>query len=234
MTQQPAIPVRIAPQQNHWADHMVSSGNISHDTSVKEVRGNRVRYHDRWVATIMIGGVRYRHRSKSRLDCKKWLLSVIAGRIRPTDNQADWWRMEQRKDEEARVDEIIITEAEEAVLLADYHENGDLTAINRYIEQRLSPHMAYYCAHTLHMGQKKTVTASRQAIALLLTRITAGVVVRGMTDTCKRMLRLYKERGDFFYYENAPAPVRLVCNRIDFGEIAKVWKVTKDKRLTNG
>lgn len=231
MTQQPAIPDRIAPQENHWADHMVSNGNISHDHSVKEVRGNRVRYHDRWEASIMIGGVRYRHRSKSRLDCKEWLHYVIAGRIKPTDNQADWWRMEQRKDEKARVDEIIITEAEEAVLLADYHENGDLTAIKHYIEQRLLPHMAWYCSHTLHLGEAKTVTASRQAIALLLTRITAGVVVRGMTDTCKRMLRIYKERGNFFYYEKAPAPVKLVCNRIDFSELAKIWKETKDKRL---
>lgn len=210
---------------------MVSNGNISHDTSVKEVRGNRVRYHDRWVATIMISGVRYRHRSKSRLDCKEWLRSVIAGRIRPTDTQADWWRMEQRKDEEARVDEIIITEAEEAILLADYHENRDLTAIKRYIEQRLLPHMAWYCRHTLHLGETKTITASRQAVALLLTRITADIPVRGMTDTCKRMLRIYKQRGDFFYYEKAPQPVKLVCNGIDFSEISKVWKVTKDKRL---
>ena len=45
------------------------------------------------------------------------------------------------------------------------------------------------------------------------------------------MLRLYKQRGDFFYYENAPEPVKILVNGMNLDGLAKVWKVTKDRRL---
>jgi hypothetical protein len=45
------------------------------------------------------------------------------------------------------------------------------------------------------------------------------------------MLRVYKQRGDFFYYEQAPEEVKLMVNRINFDGLAEVWKVTKDRRL---
>ena len=83
----------------------------------------------------------------------------------------------------------------------------------------------------LNFGKDRTVTASRQAIALLLTRITAGKPVMNFTATCKRMLRVHKQRGDFFYYENAPEQVRLMVNKLNLDALAEVWKVTKDRRI---
>ena len=208
------------------------NGTIYHDDASKgyDASGKRV-FKDCWRAEITIEGQRYRHRSKERDDCVAWLKAVKQGKIKPTDNKADWWRMEQHKDEAVRMDEIIVNAAEESVMLYDYHQTGDLTAINDYIVKRLMPHMAYYCAHTLHFGKERTITASRQAIAILLTRITAGRPVMNFTATCKRMLRVHKERGDFFYYENAPAEVKLICNRLDLSALADVWKVTKDRRI---
>ena len=149
----------------------------------------------------------------------------------PTDNKADWRRMEQHKDEAARYDEIIVSQAEESVLLYDYHQTGDIAAINDYLVKRLLPHMAWYCAHTLQFNKVRMLTASRQAAALLLTRITAGKPVMSFTATCKRMLRVYKQRGDFFYYENAPEQVKIMVNSINFDVLEEVWKVTKDRRL---
>ncbi len=206
-------------------------GTVYHDTSTKEYRNGKKRFHDCWRAEIDIDGKRFRHRSKDRKDCEDWLKAIKRGDIHPTDNKADWWRMEQKKDEEIRIDEIIVSHAEEAVLLYEYHTTNDLTKINEYIVNRLLPHMAYYSAHTLHLGREATVTASMQAIGLLLTRITAGRPVLNFTATCKRMLRTYKERGDFFYYENAPKDVKMMANKIDFGHLAEIWKVVKDKRL---
>jgi hypothetical protein len=124
-----------------------------------------------------------------------------------------------------------VSAAEEAVMLYDYHQTGDLTAINDYLEKRLLPHMVYYCAHTLHFGKDRTITASRQAAALLLTRITAGKPVMNFTATCKRMLRVHKQRGDFFYYENAPEPVKLIVNGMNLDGLAELYKVTKDRRI---
>ena len=209
-----------------------ATGTIYHDHGSKgyDATGKRI-FKDCWRAEINIMGVRYRHRSKDRKDCEDWLKAVKQGKIKPTDNKADWWRMEQRKDEAVRIDEIIVNAAEESVMLYDYHQTGDLTAINDYIVKRLLPHMAYYCAHTLNFGKDRTITASRQAIALLLTRITAGKPVMNFTATCKRMLRVHKQRGDFFYYENAPEPVRLMVNRIDMSALAELYKVTKDRRI---
>jgi hypothetical protein len=65
----------------------------------------------------------------------------------------------------------------------------------------------------------------------LLTRITAGKPVMNFTATCKRMLRVHKQRGDFFYYENTPEAVKLMVNRIDMSALADLYKVTKDRRI---
>ena len=209
-----------------------ATGTIYHDHGSKgyDATGKRI-FKDCWRAEITIDGERFRHRGADRQDCEQWLKAIKRGDIHPTDNKADWWRMEQRKDEAVRIDEIIVNAAEESVMLYDYHQTGDLTAINDYIVKRLLPHMAYYCAHTLNFGKDRTITASRQAIALLLTRITAGKPVMNFTATCKRMLRVHKQRGDFFYYENAPEPVRLMVNRIDMSALAELYKVTKDRRI---
>ena len=213
-------------------DSIVTDGTIYHDTASKGWRNGKRVFKDCYRAEITISGQRYRHRSKDRKDCEDWLRAVKQGKIRPTDNKADWWRMEQRKDEAVRIDEIIVNQAEEAVMLYDYHQTGDLTAISQYVTQRLLPHMAYYCAHTLHLGRDRTQTASKQAIALLLTRIIQGRPVANFTNSCKRMLRTYRERGDFFYYETkAPREVQHIVHGIDFAPLAELYKITKDRRI---
>ena len=209
----------------------LSTGTIYHDTASHGIKSGRRIFKDCWRAEITIGGQRYRHRSKDRLDCEEWLKSLKEGKIKPTDNKADWWRMEQRKDEAARIDEIIVNAAEESAMLYEYHQTGDISRINEYLTNRLLPHMAYYCARTLNFGKERMMTASRQAAALLLTRITAGKPVLNFTATCKRMLRVHKERGNFFYYENAPEPVKMMVNKMDLSGLAEVWKVTKDRRI---
>lgn len=213
-------------------DRIVTEGTLYHDNSLKGYTksGKRI-FKDCWRAEIMIDGERYRHRSKERSDCEEWLKAVRANKIRPTDNKADWWRAEQKKDETARIDEIIVSQAEESVMLYDYHQTGDISTINDYIVKRLLPHMAYYCAHTLQMGRDTTITASKQAVALLLTRIVNGKPILSMTASCKKMLRVYKKQGNFFYYENAPEQVQLMVNGLNLDELAKVWKITKDRRL---
>lgn len=208
-----------------------STGAIYHDRSSKGIKNGKRVYNDCWRAEINIAGDRYRHRSKDRDDCVAWLKAVKQGKIKPTDNKADWWRMEQRKDDNVRVDEIIVSAAEESAMLYDYHQTGDMAKINEYLVKRLLPHMAYYCAHTLKFGESRTITASRQAAALLLTRITAGKPIVNFTATCKRMLRMHKKRGNFFYYENAVEPVRLMVDGINFDALAEIWKVTKDRRI---
>lgn len=139
--------------------------------------------------------------------------------------------MEQHKDDNIRIDEIVLSAAEETVMLLEYRQTGDIQPICQYFVQRLLPHMAYYCCHTLQLGQTRTITASRSATALLLTRIVAGKPVINFTSTCKRMLRVYKKRGDFFYYENAPEQVKILVNGMNFDKLSEVWKVTRDKRI---
>lgn len=209
-----------------------NDGTIYYDHSLKGYGKDGKRlFKDCWRAEIIIDGQRYRHRAVERCDCEEWIKAVRTKKIRPTDNKADWWRIEQKKDWAARVDEIIVSHAEESVMLYEYHQTGDLTKIYEYITKRLMPHMAYYCAHTLHMGRETTLIASKQAIALLLTRIVKGMPILSLTAMCKKMLRVYKDRGDFFYYENAPEPVKLMVNGLNLDELAKVWKITKDRRL---
>ena len=213
------------------ADTRPRTGTVEREHASNGWRGDHRRMKDCYRATIMIQGTRYRFRSGSRTECEEWLKAVLAKKIMPTDNKADWWRMEQHKDEAVRIDELIVSQAEESVMLYDYHQTKDLTAISDYLVKRLLPHMAYYCAHTLHFGKDRTLTASRQAAALLLTRIVSGRPVMSFTSTCKRMLRVHANRGDFFYYENAPQEVKLICNRIDLSPLASLWKVTKDRRI---
>lgn len=224
--------IKQNPHAINTIGNIVTTGTIYHDHSLKGYNksGKRI-FKNCWCAEITIAGERYRHRSADRSDCEDWLKAVRRGRIKPTDNKADWWRMEQKKDETVRIDEIIVSQAEESVMLYEYHQSGDMTKIYEYVVKRLVPHMAYYCAHTLHFGKDTTITASKQAIALLLTRIVNGRPIYSFTGACKRMLRVYKERGNFFYYENAPEQIKLMVNGINIEDLAKVWKVTKDGRL---
>lgn len=212
-------------------DSRIRTGTIEHERSSKGWKNGKRVFKDNWRAVIMVNGQRYRHRGGSREECSEWLKAVLKKKILPTDNKADWWRMEQRRDEKARIDEIIVSQAEESVMLYDYHQTGDITKINDYLIKCLLPHMMYYAAHTLHLGRTSTITASKQAAGLLLTRITANRPVLNFTSTCKRMLRVYKQRGDFFYYEKAPEEVKLMVNKINFDGLAEVWKVTRDKRI---
>lgn len=212
-------------------DNIRTKGNIYHDTSSKGYQNGKRVFKDCWRAQITINKKHFRHRSKDREDCVAWLKAVRAGKIKPTDNKADWWRMEQRKDDNVRIDEMIVSAAEEAMLLYDYHRTGDISKINDYLVMRLLPHMAWYCAHTLQFGKERTVKVSRQAAALLLTRITAGKPVMNFTATCKRMLRVHKQRGDFFYYEQAPEQVKILVNGMNLDGLAEIWKVTRDRRI---
>ena len=223
--------IKQNPHAINTIGHIVTKGSIYHDHYSKGWKNGRRVFNNRWWAEITIEGQKYKHRSVERMDCEDWLKAVRKGKIKPTDNKADWYRIEQKKDEAVIIDEIIVSQAEESVMLYEYHQSGDLTKIYEYVVKRLVPHMAYYCAHTLHFGKNTTITASRQAIALLLTRIVNGKPIYSFTGACKRMLRVYKERGNFFYYENAPEQVKLMVNGINLEDLARIWKVTKDKRL---
>ena len=214
------------------ADTRPRHGTIYHDTASKgySKSGKRV-FKDCYRAEITINGQRYRHRGETRDECREWLKAVCAKKILPTDNKADWWRMEQHKDEEARIDELIVSAAEEANIVYEYRQTGDTEILYNYCIKALLPHMVYYCAHTLHLGRDRSLTCSRQAVGLILTKIVGGRPVTNITFTCKRMLRTYKNRGDFWYYDKAPEAVKLMVNRIDMSALADLYKVTKDRRI---
>jgi outer membrane biosynthesis protein TonB len=207
------------------------TGTIYYDNASKGYHNGKRVFNDCWRAEIMIEGQRFRHRSKEREDCVAWLKAVKQGKILPTDNKADWWRMEQRKDEEARIDELIVSAAEEANIVYEYRQTGDTEILYDYCIKALLPHMVYYCAHTLQLGRDRSLTCSRQAVGLILTKIVGGRPVTNITFTCKRMLRTYKNRGDFWYYDKAPESVKLMVNRIDMSALADLYKVTKDRRI---
>ena len=213
------------------ADTRPRHGTIEHDTSSKGWKNGKRVFKDCWRAVIMVNGQRYRHRGETREECREWLKAVCAKKILPTDNKADWWRMEQHKDEEARIDELIVSAAEEANIVYEYRQTGDTEILYNYCIKALLPHMVYYCAHTLHLGRDRSLTCSRQAVGLILTKIVGGRPVTNITFTCKRMLRTYKNRGDFWYYDKAPEAVKLMVNRIDMSALAELYKVTKDRRI---
>lgn len=192
--------------------------------------GKRV-FKNCWRAEIQIDGIRYRHRSHERRDCEEWLKAVRLGKIKPTDNKADWWRMEQRKDEEVRIDELITSAAEETNIVYEYRHSGDTTILFDYAVKRLLPHMIYYCCHSLGMGKERTLKAAKQAIGLMLTNIVGGRPITNMTYTLKHMLRINKQRNNFWYFEKAPKNVQMLVNGIDFAPLAELYKVTKDRRL---
>ena len=213
------------------ADTRPRHGTIEHDTSSKGWKNGKRVFKDCWRAVIMVNGQRYRHRGETREECREWLKAVRAKKILPTDNKADWWRMEQHKDEEARIDELIVSAAEEANIVYEYRQTGDTEILYNYCIKALLPHMVYYCAHSLHLGRDRSLTCSRQAVGLILTKIVGGRPVTNITFTCKRMLRTYKNRGDFWYYDKAPEAVKLMVNRIDMSALAELYKVTKDRRI---
>lgn len=192
---------------------------------------NPMKLRERWCGEFSVGGVHFRHRSKSRMDVEQWVKAVRMGRIKPWEGGADWRKVEQRRDIELRYGEQIVSAAEEACLLLKYHEDKDLSPIYDYMTRRLLPHMVYYCCRTLCLGQQKSIDCAKHAISLLLTEIVAGKPVTNFTKTVKRMLRVCKAHGNFWYYEKAPRDVRMLVDGIDFAPLAEIWKVTRDRRI---
>ena len=114
------------------ADTRPRHGTIEHDTSSKGWKNGKRVFKDCWRAVIMVNGQCYRHRGETRAECREWLKAVCAKKILPTDNKADWWRMEQHKDEEARIDELIVSAAEEANIVYEYRQTGDTEILYNY------------------------------------------------------------------------------------------------------
>jgi hypothetical protein len=230
--QQPLRPADKVLTMEEWqADTIPRRGTVFPDNSSKGWKKGKRVFKDCWRAVIMIHGIRYSYRAKTRNECREWLRAVISKKILPTDNKADWWRMEQHKDEAARIEEHILSAAEEACIVADYHQTHDTQPLYDYCTRALLPHMVYYCAHTLRLSKDRTLTASRQAVGLILTKIVGGRPVTNITFTCKRMLRIYASRGDFWYYDRAPEEVKLMVGRIDMTAFEELYKVTKDRRI---
>ena len=63
-------------------DDIVTTGTSYHETASKgySKSGKRV-FKDCYRAEITISGQRYRHRSKDREDCERWLKAVRTGKI---------------------------------------------------------------------------------------------------------------------------------------------------------
>lgn len=209
-----------------------NQGCIYQDHSSKGIVNGKRVYCKRWVAEIYIDNQRYRRRSYNKSDVVEWIKAVRMGKIKPTDNKADWIRMEQRKDLPTRYDEVIVSAVEESHLVYEYHQTGDLQPICEYMTNRLLPHMIYYCCHTLNLGRSTSINYALQAGALILRDIDAGKPVTNMTRQCKRMLRVRKAHKSFWYYEkDAPEHIKNIVNGLDLTPLAEVWNLTKDRRL---
>ena len=81
------------------------------------------------------------------------------------------------------------------------------------------------------MGRATSLDAAVTATSIFLTRIAAGKPITNFTLSVKKMLIVRKETGSFSYYDKPPKEVKMMVNRINFSELAEVWKVTKDRRL---
>ena len=214
-----------------WAeDTRKRTGHIGHDHYSKGTQKGSQRKCNRYEAVIMVHGNRYRHRENTREACADWLNAVLDKRILPTDNKADWLRAEQRKDMMARYEEMASINCEEGLLLYNYYASGDIAPLGEYIEKSLLPHLIYYCCHTLNLGLKNSMIYSREAVALLLTKISARRPVMNMTALCKRIAK-QKRNGNTFYFDHLPKDMRCVVNGIDYAPLEQVWKITKDRRI---
>lgn len=214
-----------------WADDSRKrTGHIGKACGSRGHRHGHRRDENRHEATIMVHGNIYRHRSPRREDCSDWLRAVLDKRILPTDNKADWLRAEQRKDMMARYQEMTAINCEEGLLVYNYYATDDISQLSEYIEKCLLPHLTYYCCHTLGLGQRNSILYSREAVALLLTKISCNRPVMNMTALCKRIIRT-KRNGNTFYYDHMPKDMRVVVDGVDYAPLEQLWKVTKDKRI---
>lgn len=201
-----------------------------HDKGCKGAYKRGTRY-IRYVAELTVAGKRFRHRSMDRDKVEEWLKAVRSGRIKPTQKGADWMNVEQRKDLELRNYELIVSAAEEAVLVMNFFDTRDIQPITQYMYDRLLPHMVYYCCNTLRLPKDLSLNYTKQAAALIYTMLYDGKPITNMTKTAKRMLRVRKEHRDFFYYERTPNVAKVAISKIDIEKLGEVWKVTRDKRI---
>ena len=226
-------PITYAHQltMEEWEDDTRSrTGSIQRDRYSKGMRGGNQRYCNRMEARIRVHGKVYKYRAKTRSECQDWLNAVLAKKILPSDNKADWLQAEQRKDMVARYSEMQAESTEENVLLYQYYSDGNIEPLFEYIVKSLLPHLVYYGCHTLCLGKKNAIIYSREAVSLLLTKVAYNRPVYSITALCKRIMKL-KRNGDTHYYDHMPKDMRLVVDRVDYAPLENLWKVTKDRRI---
>ena len=219
----------LTPEE--WeADTYKRTGHIGKLSCSRGHRRDRRREENRYEARIQVHGEIFRHRSSSRYDCEDWLRAVLEKKILPSDTSADWLRAEQRKDMMARYQQMTTIQCEESELIYNYYATGDITPLSEYIEKSLLPHLVWYSCHTLQLGLKNSIIYSREAVALLLTKISAYRPVMNMTALCKRICKT-KRNGDTLYFDHMPKDMKNVVNGVDYSPLEELWKVTKERRI---
>lgn len=210
-------------------DDIKSQGTIYHDHYSKGYKSGKKVTHDRWCAEIMIERQRYRHRSTSYDECVDWLKAIKMMRIKPGEDYRVWLKAETGRRTHEEVVERVETAAREAMLILEYQTTRSFNKINEYVRESLLPRLIYYALYTLKFNGRETLDVCAHAVAILYTRIDADIPVTNFTGSCRRMLRVRKQHGDFFFYEKMPEKIGIALKDLDLSNLGKVT-ILKDRR----
>ena len=128
--------------------------------------------------------------------------------------------MEQRKNRCRQLEQ-------EARLTAEYFESRDFSSINRHVERVVIPQLNAYCRNTIQLRAVEVESAVYGAVAIFYTYLYADCVITNYVRYMSKLLRVYKERGNFGYYDRVPEPVHREVENLDFSDLKTIYKVSK-------
>ena len=118
----------------------------------------------------------------------------------------------------------------EARLTAEYFESRDFTPISRHVCRVVIPQLNAYARNTIKLCSGVIEPAVYGAVAIFYTYLYADHVITNYVRYMAKMLRVYKERGDFGYYDRVPEPVHREVENLDFSNLKTIYKVSNLKK----
>jgi len=120
--------------------------------------------------------------------------------------------------------------ADQAIMTKRYFETLQMGEINEHVKTYLYPCLMQYALNTLHMGERKAIDTTQEAIGLLYEKIMDGMCLYNYERFCKKVMTDIKRKGYYGeYWHRLIKPIQIEVEQLNLDCLWERYKVKKLK-----
>jgi hypothetical protein len=113
----------------------------------------------------------------------------------------------------------------------NYFNTLDIKPINAHVKQYLYPCLMSYAINTLHLGEKPSLEAVPEVIAMMYEKIMDGMCLYNYERYCKKMLHTLKKTGRYGeYWHKLCKPIQIEVEQLNLDCLWERYKVTSRRK----